>query len=112
MTSFRAGSYDAWVLKLDGSGSGNITGCSAEGTSSAQVNTTNVSGTDSSVTPADTSGNPVTSNAIITNTTVSPGQVCYYAPTYTTLTVTKSGTDSGTVTSSPAGISCGPLQTR
>jgi hypothetical protein len=64
-----AGNADAWGLKLDSNG--NITGCSAEGSSNATVMTTNVSGVDSSAIPADTSVNAVTSNATITNTTVS-----------------------------------------
>jgi len=101
--SFGAGYYNAWVLKLDVSG--NITGCFAEGSSNATVNTTNVSGANSSVTPAGTSVNLGISASTINNTNISPAQVCY---TYT-LTVTKSGTGSGTVTSDLGGINCGDI---
>jgi hypothetical protein len=104
--TYSTGTYgDLWVLKLDSSG--NITGCSAEGSSNATVNTTNVRGAITSATVASTSVNPATSNATIKNTTASPEQVCYYTPIYTTLTVTKSGSGSGTVTSNPSGINCG-----
>jgi hypothetical protein len=76
--SFGAGSANFWVLKLDSNG--NITGCSAEGSSNATVNTTNVSGAITSATVASTSVNPATSNATINNTDASPRQVCYSTP--------------------------------
>ncbi|MBI4654591.1 MAG: hypothetical protein HY752_06310 [Nitrospirae bacterium] len=94
---------DFLVLKLDSSGS--IPGCPLMGTYSAAVNDTSVSVIDTSVTP-------YTSSAIVNTTTITPAdstasltQVCPI-PT-SALTVAKSGTGRGTVTSSPAGINCG-----
>jgi len=75
--SFGAVTPDFWVLKIDSNG--NITGCSAEGSSNATVKTTNVSGASSSVTVASPNVITGTSNATIKDTTVSPGQVCYFA---------------------------------
>jgi uncharacterized protein (DUF2141 family) len=103
--SFGAGSANFWVLKLDSNG--NITGCSAEGSSNATVNTTNVSGAITSATVASTSVNPATSNATIKNTNASLIDSCYYTPPTYILSVLKSGSGSGTVTSNPSGINCG-----
>ena len=61
--SFGAGNLDAFVLKLNTNGE--ISGCSAMGTSQAQVSNTSVIGRDTSVAPQ-------TSSAVPANTYVSP----------------------------------------
>ena len=62
-TSFGAGSYDAWILKLNSDGE--ISNCSAKSTSNATVS-------DTSAVISDTSGVPAVSAGVPANTTVTP----------------------------------------
>jgi uncharacterized delta-60 repeat protein len=101
--SFDAGGGDFWVMKLDSNG--NITGCSAEGTSNAVVNDTGAAGVNSGAASPDTIVAPTDTNAIPADTSFAPTQVCSYTPPQYTLTITKAGTGTGTVTAT--GINCG-----
>jgi uncharacterized delta-60 repeat protein len=73
-SSFGAGGYDIWVLKLDANG--DIVGCNLIGTSAATVSDTAVIGFATSVSPGNTSVSGQNSNAVITDTNVTPSQQC------------------------------------
>jgi uncharacterized delta-60 repeat protein len=72
--SFAVGVSDLWVLKLDANG--DIVGCNLIGTSAATVSDTAVIGFATSVGPDNTSVSGQDSNAVITNTNVTPSRQC------------------------------------
>jgi hypothetical protein len=75
--SFGAGGSDAWVLKLDASGS--IIGCTLVGTSNAtQANSAGMTGNRPAVV-ADSSATPISGTATTSSSTATPQQECYYA---------------------------------
>jgi hypothetical protein len=65
---------DIWILKLDANG--DIGGCNLIGTSNATVSDTAVIGVATSVSPGNTSVSGQNSNAVITDTNVTPSQQC------------------------------------
>jgi hypothetical protein len=72
--SFGAGSYDAWVLKLDSKLG--ISGCSIIGNSFAYAGSTGISGVSTNVTSQDTGLLPQISQVNPVNTEVTPGSIC------------------------------------
>jgi hypothetical protein len=74
--SFGAGNSDLWVLKLDKEG--NIPGCPLQGKSTVEVKRTNVSGVNTYVSGnGNASYNTIKTSATITDTAVSPTEICY-----------------------------------
>jgi len=90
-------SVDFLVLKTDENGN---TSCPVEN-AEVQVYSASLTPKEFSVTPSSLEMRIRDTIAVPMDTNVSPKEACY------TLTVTKSGTGSGTVTSDPAGIDCG-----
>ncbi|MCX5886174.1 MAG: BACON domain-containing carbohydrate-binding protein [Proteobacteria bacterium] len=88
-TSFGAGFYDAWILKLDSNGE--ISGCDTIKTSNALVSNT-------SVTPGNSSVVGSTSNALIGSTNIQPNVTSAAVSTICETTFSLSGTLSGDVT--------------
>ncbi len=97
--------FDLWVMKLEQDGG--LNGCYSIG-ETANVPQNTAAGTLSSVflTVAPSTADPGVSQAATVISTASPS-ICSLTQPQLTLSVSKSGQGTGTVTSSPSGISCG-----
>jgi hypothetical protein len=104
--SFGQGGRDAWILKLDSSGS--IGSCPFEGISAASVTDTAATVIDTSVTPITSTATTTNTTATVTDTTVSPNIVCSASLGLERLKVGSSNKNHGvgTVTSREGLITC------
>jgi uncharacterized delta-60 repeat protein len=105
-TSFGAGEYDIWLLKLDSNGS--IGSCPFEGISTASVTDTAATVIDTSVTPITSTATTTNTTATVTDTNVSPNIVCSASLGLERLKVGSSNKKhgEGTVTSREGLIAC------
>ena len=104
--SFGLGGRDAWILKLDSSGS--IGSCPFEGISTASITDTAATIIDTSVTPITSTATITNTTATVTDTTVSPNIVCSASLGLERLKVGSSNKKhgEGTVTSREGLITC------
>jgi hypothetical protein len=104
--SFGAGSYYAWVLKLDSSGS--IGFCPFEGISTASVTDTAATVIDTTVSPVTSTATVTDTTATVTDTTISPVSVCGLSsgPERLKIGATRKKQGDGTITSLDNLIDC------
>jgi stress response protein SCP2 len=104
--SFGQGGRDAWILKLDSSGS--IGSCPFEGISTASVTDTAATVIDTSVTPITSTATTTITTATVTDTNISPKIVCSTSLGLERLKVGSSNKKNGegTVTSREGLIAC------
>jgi hypothetical protein len=103
--SFGAGKGDFWILKLDGNG--NINDCPAIGMNTTNATITNTSANPSSPSISVSNINMTAQSTGVSGSVPNPTTTTQCLNTGRVLTITKNGSGSGTVTSSPVGINCG-----
>ncbi len=105
-SSFSAGSYDAWLMKLDQDGSAGS--CPFEGTSTAVTGTTAVAAVDTTATAADTSVTGLDTTIVPSDSNASSSEFCPLSDNQLTLKVgaTRKRRGEGTLMSTDGLIDC------